>query len=176
MIDAHAGGIGGISMTMNFFKQMGKYESQSGEANKLEKHLSSLQIKPEEILVLVSGTSSCFMASSKEPNYIDGIWGPYYQAMVPGLFLNEAGQSLCGKLIDHVIETHPASEELKQLGGDIYDKLHKFLIELAKQENLGEENLSVLTKHVHIYPDFHGNRSPLADPNLKGNFLRLKAG
>lgn len=171
MIDAHAGGIGGISMTMNFLKQVNETESLLVKKLKLEKCLSTLQIKPEEILVLVSGTSSCFMASSNGPNYIDGIWGPYYEAMVPGLFLNEAGQSLCGKLIDHVIETHPAYEELKQSAVNIYDKLYEVLVELGKSENLTEDNLSRLTKHIHIYPDFHGNRSPLADPNLKGNVL-----
>lgn len=25
-----------------------------------------------------------------------------------------------------------------------------------------------LTKDLHVWPDFHGNRSPLADPDLKG--------
>ena len=29
-------------------------------------------------------------------------------------------------------------------------------------------NVSVLTKDLHIWPDFHGNRSPIADPTLKG--------
>jgi hypothetical protein len=26
----------------------------------------------------------------------------------------------------------------------------------------------MLTKDLHIWPDYHGNRSPLADPDLKG--------
>lgn len=25
-----------------------------------------------------------------------------------------------------------------------------------------------LTKDIHVWPDYHGNRSPLADPNIKG--------
>lgn len=171
MIDAHAGGIGGISMTMNFLKQANETESLFVKKTQIGK-MSTLQIKPEEILVLVSGTSSCFMASSNGPNYIDGIWGPYYEAMVPGLFLIEAGQNLCGKLIDHVIETHPAYVELKQSAVNIYDKLYEVLVELGKSENLTVDNLSRLTKHIHIYPDFHGNRSPLADPTLQGNVAR----
>ena len=50
---------------------------------------------------------------SKEPTFVPGVWGPYYSAMVPGYWLNEGGQSVSGKLIDHVIESHPANQTLK---------------------------------------------------------------
>lgn len=30
---------------------------------------------------------------------MEGVWGPYYSAMVPGLWLNEGGQSATGKLV-----------------------------------------------------------------------------
>lgn len=39
-------------------------------------------------------------------------------------------------------------------------------------DNLAEEkgltSVAFLTKDLHVYPDFHGNRSPIADPTLKG--------
>jgi len=41
--------------------------------------------------------------------FVNGVWGPYYSAMVPGFWLNEGGQSATGKLLDHVIDTHPAT-------------------------------------------------------------------
>ncbi len=158
MIDAHAGGIGGIAMTLNYIeKNLGKESS----------------LNYEDILVIVSGTSSCFMASSKKANFISGIWGPYYSAMVPDLFLNEAGQSSCGKLIEHVITTHPAYSKIKKTECDVYETLYQILIKLAKSEGLDEDNLAKLTKNIHIYPDFHGNRSPLADPNMKGSICGL---
>lgn len=154
MIDAHAGGIGGLILTLNHLKKLHK------------------PVEIKDILVLVSGTSSCIMASSSEANYINGIWGPYYNAMVPGLFLNEAGQSLCGKLIDHVIENHSAYETLKKKtnGRNIYDELYQILNEMIEEG----DDVSELTKNIHIYPDYHGNRSPLADSNLKGKFLKKK--
>ena len=46
-------------------------------------------VKNEEILVIVSGTSACHMATSSQALYIGGLWGPYYSAMLPGMWLNE---------------------------------------------------------------------------------------
>lgn len=62
--------------------------------------------------VMISGTSTCHMLLSDEQVFVDGVWGPYYGAMVPGMWLLEGGQSATGKLIDHVIGTHPAAATL----------------------------------------------------------------
>ena len=172
MIDAHAGGIGGISITKCYFERL---KATGNNTAYLEKYFTNqLQMQADEILVLVSGTSSCLMASSRTPNYIPGIWGPYFNGMVPGMYLNEAGQSVSGKLIEHIIQNHSAYEELKEkYNSNMFDHLNKILIQLADKENLNEFNLSRLTKNIHIYPDFHGNRSPLADSTMKGSIVGL---
>lgn len=73
MIDAHAGGIGVLGGL------------RPGE------HLRQDEL--ETRLALIGGTSSCHMAVSSEPRFIDGVWGPYFSAMIPHLWLTEGGQS-----------------------------------------------------------------------------------
>lgn len=59
------------------------------------------------------------MAVSKEATFTPGIWGPYKNAMVPGMWLNEGGQSATGKLIDHIIESHPATPAIRKKLGNL---------------------------------------------------------
>ena len=39
---------------------------------------------------------------------MQGVWGPYYSGMLPGLWLNEGGQSAAGAAIDYLLASHPA--------------------------------------------------------------------
>jgi len=45
------------------------------------------------------------------------------------------------------------------------------------EKKYGPLATATLTKDLHVWPDYHGNRSPLADPNCKGVIagLRLKS-
>lgn len=108
------------------------------------------------------------MAVSERKLFVEGVWGPYYSAMVPALWLNEAGQSATGKLIDFIIENHPATTHiLEKLPEEI--RVVQYLNDLI-EEMAGRKKIPVdcLTKDIHVWPDFHGNRSPVADPTLKG--------
>ena len=67
-------------------------------------------------LALIGGTSSCHMAVSREPRFVPGVWGPYFSAMVPGMWLTEGGQSATGALLDHVIATHARGAALAARG------------------------------------------------------------
>jgi FGGY-family pentulose kinase len=155
IIDAHAGGLGCLGAA-------GHQEDDDFD----------------HCLALIGGTSSCHMAVSKEPRFIGGIWGPYWSAMVPGYWLTEGGQSATGALIDHVIETHPARaaalEIAEREGATIYGVLNNRLQELAGSEAIP----AALTRDLHVFPDFHGNRSPRADASLRGMIsgLTLAAG
>src|SRR5207253_349808 len=59
-------------------------------------------------LAYIMGTSACIMATTAEPRFVPGIWGPYFSALIPGLWLNEGGQSAAGAGIDHLTLSHPA--------------------------------------------------------------------
>src|SRR5208283_4304934 len=94
IIDAHAGGLGLL-----------------GIQKKTETVTPSLI---ETRLALIGGTSSCHMTASRKPHFIKGIWGPYYSAMIPGMWLTEGGQTVTGALLDHIIYSHSQSKLLEE--------------------------------------------------------------
>lgn len=154
IIDAHAGGLGMLGAPLD------------GQAPTEE--------ALEERVALIGGTSTCHMAVSRGPTFIQGIWGPYYSAMVPGLWLTEGGQSATGALIDHTIETHVRGPELaaeaRAKGTSVYALLNARLDALAREVELP----AALTRDLHVLPDHHGNRSPRADPTLRGMVSGLR--
>ena len=83
--------------------------------------------------------------------------------------MHEGGQSAVGSLIDHIIHSHPASTSIKT------DNIYKFLENKCQEEQMKKslESIHLLTKHLHVLPDFHGNRSPLADPEIRGSVIGL---
>lgn len=158
IIDAHAGGIGLLGTSI------------AGQA------LSEASL--EQRLALIGGTSSCHMAVSKEPRFVHGVWGPYYSAMLPGLWLTEGGQSATGALIDATVFGHARGPELlaraKSEGTTVYSLLNAELDRLTSAEQSRFQ--AELTRGLHVEPDHHGNRSPRADATLRGVVSGLSLG
>lgn len=126
-------------------------------------------------LVAIAGTSTCYCVQSADGIRVDGVWGPYKNAVFPNLWMNEGGQSSTGQLIDYVLETHPAyaalKSDAKSANRSIYDLLQDSLEKQMQALDLpvtSPASFVYLVKHMHMYPDFYGNRSPLADPSLRG--------
>ncbi|RYE88101.1 MAG: ribulokinase, partial [Hyphomicrobiales bacterium] len=135
LIDAHAGALGSLG-------------AFAGDASTIHRHLA-----------LVAGTSSCVMALSPEPRPTASAWGPYLGAVLPDIWLNEAGQSATGALLDHILRWHGA-------GGEPTPALHRKVVDRVMALRAGEG--LALGARLHVVPDFHGNRSPLADPHALG--------
>ncbi|KAH6835386.1 FGGY family of carbohydrate kinase [Perilla frutescens var. hirtella] len=163
LIDAHAGGVGVL-------------ESVPVEPESIEDDEEAICHR----MVLVCGTSNCHMAISKTKLFIPGVWGPFWSAMVPEYWLTEGGQSATGALLDYLMENHVASQGLAnraasrsistfELMNEILEKMHmNEILESMKQQEVGSPFLAALTKDIQVLPDFHGNRSPIADPLSKG--------
>ena len=146
LIDAHAGALGLIA----------------ARSERLGSEMTSK-------LILIAGTSTCHMSVTESCLFSPGIWGPYKHALLPQYYLIEAGQSASGILIDHLLKNHSdyekVSSDLKE-GENIHDRLYEKILRQSADQKL--KSFHELTKDFHIYPDFHGNRSPIGDPNLKG--------
>lgn len=154
IIDAHAGGIGMLGAPI---------DDRAPVAADMDARIA-----------LIGGTSSCHMAVSPDPRFIAGVWGPYYSAMIPELWLTEGGQSATGALIDHIIESHAQGTILQaraaESGLTIYDCLNQVLDDQAQGVDFPAE----LTRTLHVLPYFHGNRSPRADATLRGMVSGLR--
>ncbi|QHO21873.1 hypothetical protein HN51_064256 [Arachis hypogaea] len=152
LIDAHAGGVGVIESVP---------PTEAGEHD--EEAICNR-------MVLVCGTSTCHMAISRSKLFIPGVWGPFWSAMVPEYWLTEGGQSATGALLDHIIQNHAASPLLANRAASqkisVFELLNNHLETLMIEQN--KSFVAALTEDLHVLPDFHGNRSPIADPKSKG--------
>ena len=147
LIDAHAGGIGTVG---------------AGGADDIT-----------STMAYVFGTSSCTMTSTTDPVMVPGVWGPYHSAMVPGLWLNEGGQSAAGAAIERLLAGHPAHEaaraEAKKSGRALPDFLARAALSRAGQA--GEA--ARLASTYHVVPEVLGNRAPFADPDTRAVVLGI---
>jgi FGGY-family pentulose kinase len=131
---------------------------------------------------LIGGTSTCVMAHARAARDVRGVWGPYKDGAVPGWFLLEGGQSATGELIDHIINSHAAAADLRAALGAADTPTSALAAELnaralgcARRDAIGDvagpadlSRVALLARDVHVYPDFAGNRSPLAEPAMRG--------
>jgi len=162
VIDAYAGWLGTVA-------------AQFTESGVLFKIVPSLD-ESRHRLAAVAGTSTCHIVQSPEGVFVTGVWGPYKDAVFRGWWMNEGGQSSTGQLIDFVLTTHPAYSKLVELAKKEKSNIHSVLQELLEKLRVEKkaESLTELTKDVHFYPDFHGNRSPIADSRMRGSIVGLE--
>ena len=115
-------------------------------------------------LALIGGTSSCLIGQGRESVFAGSLWGPYFAAIHPGRWAFEAGQSATGGLLNHLLEVHAE-------GGQATEARHQEVI--ARITAALAEHGPGFADGLDILPDFHGNRSPFADPTMTGMIAGL---
>ena len=145
LIDAHAGGVGMIGGRV----KPGQSVDVCGR------------------LAYIMGTSACIMATTPEPRFVPGVWGPYYSGMVPGFWLNEGGQSAAGAAIDHLVRSHPAYHEVLAAAQAAGIEILEFLERRIVSRSADPGRAAFHARDVHVLPEFLGNRSPFADPDSR---------
>ncbi len=141
LIDAHAGGIGSV----------GPRDGGGPTAN----------------LGYVFGTSSCTMTTTRTPVFVPGVWGPYHSAMVPGLWLNEGGQSAAGAAIEQLVDFHPFAPTAREAAHAAGKTLPEWLADAVMSRVDTPSEAIALAAGVHVVPEFLGNRAPHADPHAR---------
>ncbi len=141
LIDAHAGGVGTVGAT-----GLGPVT---------------------ENMAYVFGTSSCTMTTTSEAVFVPGVWGPYHSAMIPGMWLNEGGQSAAGAAIDRLIGMHPAAVDAAKVADQDGKSLPDWLMDRALMQVGSASDLVDLADGLHVVPEFLGNRAPHADPRTR---------
>ncbi|MET4801142.1 FGGY-family carbohydrate kinase [Bradyrhizobium sp. LB11.1] len=150
LIDAHAGGVGTVGAR--------------GTAGTMLSRMA-----------YVFGTSACTMSTTSDPAFVPGVWGPYFSAMVPGLWLNEGGQSAAGAAIDHLVQMHPYSAHATHAARQNDQTLAAWLASQAEARG-GAELIPELVGDIHVVPEFLGNRAPFADPDARALVAGLDMG
>ncbi|MEL6820059.1 MAG: FGGY-family carbohydrate kinase [Pseudomonadota bacterium] len=140
LIDAHAGGVGTIGAAGG---------------------------TPSSRMAYVFGTSACTMSSNASEAFVPGVWGPYYSAMVPGLWLSEGGQSAAGEAIAHLLKLHPAHEQISEEAKRNGYSLPNYLLTLIAARATDASDALDLIDQTIVVPEFLGNRAPFADPDAR---------
>lgn len=147
--------------------RLGLREGTAVAASMIDAHVAvpSLGIDGPDKALMILGTSCCMLLCSEKLSYIKGISGCVKNAVLPGLYAYEAGQSAVGDLFDWFVKNCvPGSYEKEAADKNI--SIHMLLSEKASRLAPGESGLVALDW-------WNGNRSCLADARLSGMVLGL---
>lgn len=127
--------------------------------------LPACKISEAGKMLMILGTSTCEIVLDKEEKAVPGVCGVVKDAIIPGFFAYEAGQSCVGDNFEWFVKNClPASyySEAQEKGMGI----HKFLRSKAEQLRPGESGLLALDW-------WNGVRSTLMNFNLSGMVLGM---
>ncbi len=123
-----------------------------------------LQVTQPGRMAVVMGTSTCHMALCDRGLFDTHVWGPYPDALIPGTWILEGGQTTTGAVVNWFREQFGAAAE--QAAAERGVSVWQVLDEQAATVPAGCEGLVLLDW-------FQGNRTPLRDPQLRGGLVGL---
>ncbi len=147
--------------------RLGLKKGTAVAASLIDAHVAvpSVGIDGPDKALMILGTSCCMLLCSEKLSYIKGISGCVRNAVLPGLYAYEAGQSAVGDLFEWFVQNCvPGSYEKE--ASDLGISVHMLLSEKAAALKPGESGLIALDW-------WNGNRSCLADAKLSGMLLGL---
>ncbi len=124
----------------------------------IDAHISMLGLgvcRPGD-MGMIMGTSFVHLILSEVPVYNRSIWGPYRDAVVPGLYCLEGGQVSAGSITKWFLN------EFNISGQDPY----MLMAQKSQEVPIGSKGLTTLDF-------FQGNRTPYKNPNAIGVFYGL---
>lgn len=154
-------------LTQEAADRLGLKKGTAVAASLIDAHVAvpSVGIDGPDKALMILGTSCCMLLCSEKLSYIKGISGCVRNAVLPGLYAYEAGQSAVGDLFEWFVQNCvPGSYEKE--ASDLGISVHMLLSEKAAALKPGESGLIALDW-------WNGNRSCLADAKLSGMLLGL---
>ncbi len=127
--------------------------------------LPGIGVKGEGEMMMMLGTSGCYILNTAKKRDIKGIGGYTKGAVYPELYTYEAGQCCFGDVFDRFVGGF-VPESYSAAARESGMNIHRYLREKAQSLRIGESGLLVLDW-------FNGNRSVLCDSKLTGMILGL---
>ena len=118
-------------------------------------------------MALITGSSHLHIVQTEKELHNSGMWGGYPDAIVPGLFMMEGGQTSTGSIINWIKNQLSGNYRIQaqKEGCSVYDILNRE----AEKLPIGSDGLIALDF-------FQGNRTPYVDPDVRGLYYGLSLG
>lgn len=118
-------------------------------------------------MALITGSSHLHVVQAEHEIHGQGMWGGYPDAIVPGLFMMEGGQTSTGSIINWI---------KNQLCGDYRIQAQREGCSVYDILNREAEKLPVGADGLIALDFFQGNRTPHVDPDVRGLYYGLSLG
>lgn len=118
-------------------------------------------------MAMITGSSHLHVVQTEHEVHRQGMWGGYPDAIVPGLFMMEGGQTSTGSIINWIKNQLCGDYRLQAQaeGCSVYDILNRE----AEKLPIGADGLVALDF-------FQGNRTPHVDSDVRGLYYGLSLG